>query len=227
LILRRREFDDSKRESTLHFILSPLPMLKWPKEAFFQHPCLFLNIVNSLIHSRSRYSKQQSSMNLVQTLELLRQKEKQSGSSLESALSRMRYRKWSDLPILSGSDAFYLPAVNTKARIKWGHEFIRQVRQFFSLEDGDDGLIEPVFLVTLAEKSGLTADQAQSINLSRMKRKLAAGMVELSYIGMIEPGYYNNIYSDAGKQRKNVISWHGHFLVWGVTEKDLNGTLIK
>jgi hypothetical protein len=60
-----------------------------------------------------------------------------------------------------------------------------------------------------------------------MKRKLAAGMVGLSYIGMIEPGYYNNIYSDAGKQRKNVISWHGHFLVWGGTEKDLNGHLNK
>ena len=43
----------------------------------------------------------------------------------------------------------------------------------------------------------------------------------LSYIGMIEPGYYNAIYDEIGKQRKNVVSWHVHFLVWGVTEEHL------
>jgi hypothetical protein len=159
-------------------------------------------------------------MNLNDTLELLRKKEKQSGFSLESALSRKRFRKWSDLSILSGSDAFYLPAVNGKARIKWGGEFIRQVYQFFGLKDGDDSPIEPIFLVTLADKSGLTTDQAQHIYLSRIKRKLAAGMVGLSYIGMIEPGYYNNIYNQTGEKRRNVISWHGHFLVWDISRKN-------
>jgi hypothetical protein len=161
-------------------------------------------------------------MNLSETLELLREKELQAGSSLESALSLKRYRKLSNLSILRGSDAFYLPAVNCKARIKWGHEFIGQIYQFFNLAEYDDGPAEPVFFVTLAEKSGLTTDQARPINLSRIKRKLAAGMVGLSYIGMIEPGYYSNIYNRTGEKRKNVVSWHGHFLVWGVTEKDLN-----
>jgi hypothetical protein len=45
--------------------------------------------------------------------------------------------------------------------------------------------------------------------------------VELSYIGMIEPGYYNNIYDDAGNTVTDVISWHGHFLVWGTTQRQL------
>ena len=166
-------------------------------------------------------------MNLGETLELLREKEKQSGSLLESALSLKRFRKLSDDQVLRGSNAYYLPAVNTKARIKWGHVFIRQIYEFFNLADDDNGPIEPVFLVTLAEKSGLTTDQAQPINLSRIKRKLAAGMVGLSYIGMIEPGYYNNIYNNAGETQKNVISWHGHFLVWGVGRKQLNRRLNK
>ena len=195
------------------------------KEAFFQHPCHFLNIVNSLIHV-DHHIQNRSSMNLSETLELLRKKEKQSGSLLKSALSLKRFRKWSNLPILHGSDVFYLPAVNIKARIKWGHVFIRQIYHFFNLADDDDGPIEPVFLVTLAEKSGLTTDQPQPINLSRIKRKLAAGMVGLSYIGMIEPGYYNNIYQIRQKS-KNVVSWHGHFLVWGVSRKQLNRHLNK
>ena len=161
-------------------------------------------------------------MNLSETLELLREKEKQSGSLLKSALSLKRYREWSNLPVLHGSAPFYLPAVNCKARIKWGHVFIQRIYQFFNLDNGDDGPIEPVFLVTLAEKSGLTTDQTQPINLSRIKRKLAAGMIGLSYIGMIEPGYYTNIYTDAGEKRKNVVSWHGHFLVWDISRKQLN-----
>ena len=166
-------------------------------------------------------------MNLSETLELLREKEKQSGSLLESALSLKRYRKWSNLPVLHGSNAFYLPAVNWKARMKWGHVFIRQIYQSFNLAEYDNGPIDPIFLVTLADKSGLSSDQAQPISLSRIKRKLAAGMVGLSYIGMIEPGYYNNIYKRAGEKRKNVVSWHAHFLVWGISRKQLNRHLDK
>jgi hypothetical protein len=166
-------------------------------------------------------------MNLSETLELLRKKEKQSGSLLNSALSLKRYRKLSDHRLLNGSDVFYLPAVNCKARIKWGHVFIRQIYHFFNLDNGDDGPIEPVFLVTLAEKSGLTTDQASHIHLSHTMRKLAAGLVGLSYIGMIEPGYYTIIYNDAGEKQKNVVSWHGHYLVWGVTKKQLAQHLEK
>jgi len=38
---------------------------------------------------------------------------------------------------------------------------------------------------------------------------------------MIEPGYYNVIYDKLGNKRKNVVSWHGHFLVWDATKKQL------
>jgi hypothetical protein len=105
--------------------------------------------------------------------------------------------------------------------------FIRQIHQFFNLTDDDHGPGQPVFLVTLAEKSSLTTDRSQRINLSCIKRKLGSGLKGLSYIGMIEPGYYNNIYSQADEKRKGVVSWHGHFLVWGVTRKELNQHLNK
>jgi hypothetical protein len=160
-------------------------------------------------------------MNLSETLKLLRIKEKNSGSLLNLALSLKRYRDNMDIQILRPSDAFYLPAVNSKARIKWGTVFIQETSKFFRVADDENGLVELVFLVTIADKSHLTTDQPQQLHLSRIKRKLGAGLKGLSYIGMIEPGYYNVIYDELGNNRKNVVSWHGHFLVWGVTEQQL------
>ena len=160
-------------------------------------------------------------MDLSQTLYLVSDKEKANGLLLESALSLKRHRQRTDQAILRRSEAFYLPAVNTKARIKWGRVFIQEIYKFFDIADDDDGPHEPVFLVTIADKSHLTTDQRQKKDLQRIKRKLGSGLQGLSYIGMIEPGYYNTIYDQAGEKQKNVVSWHGHFLVWGVSKKQL------
>jgi len=107
------------------------------------------------------------------------------------------------------------------ARIKWGSIFIQQIFELFQITADQYGPDEPVFLVTIADKSHLTTDEPQQIYLSRIKRKLGGGLKGLSYIGMIEPGYYNVIYDESGEKRKNVVSWHGHFLVWGISRKDL------
>jgi hypothetical protein len=160
-------------------------------------------------------------MTLNDTLKLLHLREKKSGSLLNVALSLKRYRESLDIQILQPSEAFYLPAVNSKARIKWGTVFIREAFVFFEVADDENGPDKPVFLVTIADKSHATTDQPQPINLSRIKRKLGAGLRGLSYIGMIEPGYYDVIYDELGNKQKNVVSWHGHFLVWGITEKQL------
>jgi hypothetical protein len=160
-------------------------------------------------------------MDLSQTLYLVSEKEKANGLLLKSALSLKRHRERSNQAILRRSDAFYLPAVNTKARIKWGHVFIQGIYKFLDIADNDDGPQKPVFLVTIADKSHLTTDQRQKIALQRIKRKLGSGLKGLSYIGMIEPGYYNTIFDQAGEKQKNVVSWHGHFLVWGVSKKQL------
>jgi hypothetical protein len=154
-------------------------------------------------------------------LKQLRTKEKKSDNLLNLALSLKRHRENSNVQLLRPSEAFYLPAVNSKARIKWGTVSIQETLKFFRVADDENGPVEPVFLVTIADKSHLTTDQPQQIQLSPIKRKIGAGLKSLSYIGMIEPGYYNVIYDEAGTQRKNVVSWHGHFVVWGVTEKRL------
>lgn len=64
-------------------------------------------------------------MNLIKTLKLLRKKEKKAGSLSKNALSLKQYQqKHLALDIIEPSDAFYLPAVNPAARIKWGKIFI-------------------------------------------------------------------------------------------------------
>ena len=133
----------------------------------------------------------------------------------------------SNFQIHRNSDAFSLLAVSSKARITWGTVFVEEMLDFFKMADDENGPADPMFLVTIADKSHLTTTQPQPINLSNIRRKIGAGLMGLSYIGMIEPGYYNLIYDEFGNKRKNVISWHGHFLVWGITEKQLARHLAK
>ena len=166
-------------------------------------------------------------MILDEPLKLLHTKEKESGNLLEQALSLRRYREESNTQVLKPSDAFYLPAVNSKARIKWGRIFIQQIFEFFQIADDQYRTDEAVFLVTIADKSHVTTDQPQQINLIRIKRKLGSGLKGLSYIGMIEPGYYNVIYDEFGEKQKNVASWHGHFLVWGISKEQLEHHLAR
>jgi hypothetical protein len=166
-------------------------------------------------------------MTLDEMLTLLRAKETETGRLLDNALSLKRYRQKSSLEIPQASSAFYLPAVNSKARIKWGRIFIQQIFEFFGIADDGHGPDEPIFLVTIADKSHLTTNQPQQINLNSIKRKLASGLMGLSYIGMIEPGHYNVIYDDFGNKQKCVVSWHGQFLVWGITGKELKRHLTR
>jgi hypothetical protein len=166
-------------------------------------------------------------MNLSETLELLRMKERESGFLFKHALSLKRNRVNSTFQLVRNSDAVALSAINSKARIKLGTAFIREIFDFFGINGSTNGPDEPVLLVTIADKSHLATDHPQQIQLSLIKRKIGAGLIGLSYIGMIEPGYYNAIYDEFGNQRKNVVSWHGHFIVWGITEKQLRKHLAK
>ena len=85
-------------------------------------------------------------MTLDKTLELLRSKEKESGSLLKYAMSLKRNCVQPNLEIYRNSDAFSLLAVNSKARIKWGTTFIREIFAFFGTGDYKDGPTDPIFL---------------------------------------------------------------------------------
>ena len=69
------------------------------------------------------------------TLAILRTKERETGRLLENAFSSNRYGHNSNFEILRSADAYYLPAVNSKARIKWGTTFIQEIFRFFASAD--------------------------------------------------------------------------------------------
>lgn len=113
-------------------------------------------------------------MNLSKTLELVREKEKANGKLMESALLLKRYYNRSDFDMLRDSEACYLPVVNSKARIKWATAFLEETFKFFRLNENDQGPGEPVFLVTIADKSHVTTDQAKNVDFEAIRRKLGA-----------------------------------------------------
>jgi hypothetical protein len=91
-------------------------------------------------------------MILSETLKLLRIKEKSIGCLLNFALSLKRYRENSNVQVLRPSEAFYLAAVNSRARTKRGTVFIHEVFKFFGVADDENGHDKPIFLVTIADK---------------------------------------------------------------------------
>ena len=99
-------------------------------------------------------------MTLNETLKLLRIKEMETGHLLKDAMSLQRNYSNSSFSLPDNSDAFSLLAVNSKARIKWGTTFIREIFAFFGIGDYKDGPTDPIFLVTIADKSHLTDGSA-------------------------------------------------------------------
>jgi hypothetical protein len=158
-------------------------------------------------------------MNVSKTLKYFRRQEKESGELLLNAVCRGNKKNFN---MLIFGNSLYLPAVNTKARSKWGTLLIRELFDFFNVPKNESDPEIPVFLVTLVDKSLITTAQPQQIDLAQFKRKLAARMRGLNYIGMIEPAFYYNAFDENGQKTSPLASWHGHFLVWGISRRRLS-----
>lgn len=165
-------------------------------------------------------------MNLNKTLKYFRHQEKQSGSLLLAAVCRDK-KKHLHHDMLISANSLYLPAVNAKARIKWGATLIRELFDFFKIPKYDSDPQIPLFFVTLADSSLITTAARQSIGLELFKRKLGARLRGLNYIGMVEPAFYYNAFDTIGQKTLPLVSWHGHFLVWGISRKRLSRFVTK
>ena len=161
-------------------------------------------------------------MNLSETLKYFRRQEKQAGELLLEAVCRGNTKNNHMHQMLICANPLYLLAVNTRARITWGTLLIRELFEFFKIKDSDSDPEGSVFFVTLADRSLITSAQPQQIGLEQFKRKLSARMRGLNYIGMIEPAYYYNAFDENGHKTSPLVSWHGHFLVWGISRRRLS-----
>jgi hypothetical protein len=163
-------------------------------------------------------------MNLKQTLKYFRLQEKQSGQLLLNALWKDKKKNYD---MLISANSLYLPAVNMKARIKWGTSLIRELFEFFEIPDTERHPEIPVFFVTLADKSMITTAALQKIDIELFKRKLGGRLRGLNHAGMIEPAYYYSAFDTMGRHTPPLVSWHGHFLVWGIGKKRLSRIIKK
>jgi hypothetical protein len=161
-------------------------------------------------------------MTIDKTLNDLRSQKMQSGELLLDAVCGRHKKNNYMHQMLICANPLYLNAVNTKARIKWGTLLIQELFEFFNIPKNESDPETPVFFVTLADKSMITTAQPQQINIEQFRRKLGARMRGLNYIGMIEPGYYYNTFDATGQKTSPLVSWHGHFVVWGVSRRRLS-----
>jgi len=163
-------------------------------------------------------------MNIDETLAYFRRKERKAGDLLFDAVWK---NDRENIDLLRAEHAFYLPTVNAKARIKWGTLLIRELFAYFKVPENASDPEIPVFFVTLADKSLITTAEPQAIDIELFKRKLGGRLRGLNYIGMIEPAFYHNAFDIMSQQTPPLVSWHGHFLIWGIRRKRLSRIIRK
>jgi hypothetical protein len=130
-----------------------------------------------------------------------------------------------DLALLSRREARNLRAVNPRSQRIWNDAFATTVMDRL-IDHKSEETRADVFLVTLCDISCVTEIGDRNPRIASFKTMLRKGIRGLSFIGVIEPGYYTNIQAGAQVAHKKCVSWHLHVLVWGIEETSLR-SLIK
>jgi hypothetical protein len=143
-------------------------------------------------------------------------------SKLRSAFQEARNRRSvsrADMGLLHSSHRNKLLAVNHHSRVRWGRAVCDELSGFFCDPDGVEHN-QPIFLVTLVNKSCTTSVSAADVDVDAIKTRLRSGLRGLSHVGMIEPAYYVNLQKGIYLERR-CMSWHLHALVWGISKREL------
>ena len=152
--------------------------------------------------------------------------ERTSESNLRRAFQEARNRHTvsrGDPGLLHSSHRHQLLAVNRYSRVCFGRAVSDQLSRFFCFPDRVEHN-QPIFLVTLVDRSCVTSVSAAAVDLEAIKIRLRYGLRGLSFFGMIEPAYYANLEQGIYPQRR-CISWHLHALVWGISQRKLRALL--
>jgi hypothetical protein len=81
-----------------------------------------------------------------------------------------------DLQLTESCSALDLCCVNHFARIRWSKAFCKEFEEFFGLDDRNHFPDQPLFFVTLTDVSCTTNHDASTIEISKFKRTLRAGL---------------------------------------------------
>jgi hypothetical protein len=143
-------------------------------------------------------------------------------SAFEAAHNRRTVNR-GDLGLLHSSHRYELLAVNRHSKVCFGSAVCDQLSDFFCFPESVEHN-QPIFLVTLVDRRCVTAVSAPDVDIKAIKIRLRYGLRGLSFLGMVEPGYYANLQKGIYPKRR-CISWHLHALVWGISERKLRALL--
>jgi len=162
-------------------------------------------------------------MSLFSTSGLKRQERiSKSAQQLAFAKSRKRHTLTvKDLKRAYCTSRRYLGSVNFKARLRWSRAFCHEFAEFFRLTEDHQYPNQPLFFVTLTDISCTTEHDAQKVDVFAYKKRLQAGMIGLSYLGMLEPGLYVNVAPGTRWSNKKAVSWHLHLICWGESREQI------
>jgi hypothetical protein len=156
----------------------------------------------------------------------IRVNERGAESKLRTAFQEARSRhsvSRADMGLLRSSHRNKLLAVNGHSRVRWGRAVCDELSGFFCDLDGVEHN-QPIFLVTLVDKSCTTSVSAADVDVDAIKTRLRSGLRGLSHVGTIEPAYYVNLQKGIYLERR-CMSWHLHALVWGISKRELRALL--
>jgi len=135
--------------------------------------------------------------------------------SFDEARNRQTVRLW-HRKLAHRSFARYLLACNSYGRLLWAGAYCAELSECFDLDEDDRLLDESVHLLTITDTACCTTDESQEIPIRRFRERLRPRAAGLNYIGMIEPAYYVNVCKGARYKGRRVVSWHAHYIVWGI-----------
>ncbi|WHA41630.1 hypothetical protein [Agrobacterium larrymoorei] len=113
----------------------------------------------------------------------------------------------------NASDDF---AINLHTRIAYAKSADHFIRRRLRLNE-----LGSVFFVDIVCKKHVTSlSDAEPFNLGKLKKWMAKRLKGMNYFGALDAAYYYNGANITGKEGP-AIFWHGHFMVWGVSEEEI------
>ncbi|WCJ62743.1 hypothetical protein [Agrobacterium tumefaciens] len=107
-------------------------------------------------------------------------------------------------------------AMNPHTRIVFAEKADRYIRQRLTL-----GEIADVFFVDIACKKHIRSiSDIQNFNLEKIRKWMSARLENMNFFGALDAAYYYDG-TPLTNKKEPAVCWHGHFMVWGTTQKQL------
>ncbi|MDA5637891.1 MULTISPECIES: hypothetical protein [Agrobacterium] len=107
-------------------------------------------------------------------------------------------------------------AMNPHTRIVFAERADRYIRQRLTL-----GEITDAFFVDIACKKHIRSiSDVENFDLEKIRKWMSARLENMNFFGALDAAYYYDG-TPLTNKKEPAVCWHGHFMVWGTTQKHL------